>query len=270
MLVPLLLVLGALSGVYLWRRQRLALRSPLAATLLLLGLAALLGPWLLGPGGLPQSGAAMPWVSADYQVPAGAWTVLLPAARVLAGAAPWLTLLVVALQVGQWIDAARRPPSGPLPAGTGRRLVRLAGGYGGLLLAAVGLELWGVVLRDVPLAMVWDSRQPAVWWGLLSLAGVVVLTIVLCRRSGPGRWATWLYGLVLTAQRPAWLHGLMRLEPVFGLFNVVALVRDLSAPSVWRLILPWISTLALGVLAWHLGMAARALREDEPVGSGDG
>lgn len=163
-------------------------------------------------------------------------------------------------RAGRRIDAARRSP-GPLLDGTRRRLAWLAVGYGVLLLAAVGLEMWSIVLRDVPLAMVWDSRQPAVWWGLLSLASVTALTIALCCRSGPGRWAGWLYGLVLTVQLPAWLHGLARLEPVFGLFNVLALVCDLSAPSVWRLILPWLSTLALGALVWHLSTAARALRQ---------
>jgi len=260
MLVPLLLALGILSGVYLWRRQRLALRSPLAATLLLLWVAALWTPRLLGPGGLPESDAAMPWVSADYHVPAGAWTVLLPVARVLAGAAPWLTLLVVALQIGRWMSGARRS-FGPLPAESRRRLVWLAVGYSGLLVVAVGLEMWSLLQIDVPLAMVWDSRQPVALWGLVSLASVGLLTSALRRRSGPGRWGGWLYGLVLTVQFPAWLLGLGQLEPVFGLFNALALIGDLTAPPAWRLILPWLSTLALGALVWHLGMAARALRQ---------
>jgi len=73
----------------------------------------------------------------------------------------------------------------------------------------------------------------------------------------------------LTVQLPAWLHGLARLEPVFGLFNVLAPIRDLSAPPAWRLVLPWISTLALGGLVWHLSIAAQALREDGAVRSGD-
>ncbi len=260
MLVPLLLALGILSGVYLWRRQRLALRSPLTATLLLLWVAALWTPRLLGPGGLPESDAAMPWVSADYHVPAGAWTVLLPVARVLAGAAPWLTLLVVALQIGRWMSGARRS-FGPLPAESRRRLVWLAVGYSGLLVVAVGLEMWSLLQIDVPLAMVWDSRQPVALWGLVSLASVGLLTSALRRRSGPGRWGGWLYGLVLTVQFPAWLLGLGQLEPVFGLFNALALIGDLTAPPAWRLILPWLSTLALGALVWQLGMAARALRQ---------
>jgi hypothetical protein len=57
-----------------------------------------------------------------------------------------------------------------------------------------------------------------------------------------------LYGLVLTMQPPAWLHGLMRLEPVLSLFNVPAPIHDLSVPPARQLVLPWLPRLALGRL----------------------
>jgi len=260
MLIPLLLALAVLSGVYLWRRKQPALQSPLAATLLLLGLAALLSPWLLGPSGLPQNGAAMPWVSADYHVPTDAWTVLLPIARVLAGAVPWMTLLVVALQVWQQMEQGTASP-GRLPARTRRCLLSLALGYAGLLVVAIALNVIVPLQRDVPPEMVWDSRRAPVVWGLVSATSIVALTTWLCRRPGPGRWGGLGYALALAAQLPAWLLGLGRLSPVWGLFDLLALLQ--GRPFDWYLVTPWLSTAALGVLVWHLVIAARGLRRED-------
>jgi len=262
MLMPLLLALGILSSVYVWRRERSALQSPLAATLLLLGLAALLSPWLLGPDGLPQSGAAMPWLGPDRQVPAGAWTVLLPIARVLTGVIPWLTLLVVALQTWQQIDrrSSVAVSAGRLPAHTRRRLLSLALGYAGLLVAAIALNVIVPLQRQVPPEMIWDSRRALVVWGLVSAASIIALTTYLCRRSGPGRWGGLGYALALTVQLPAWLLGLAQLSPVWGLFGLLALLQGLSFD--WHMVTPWLSTPALVLVVWYLVIAARALRRD--------
>lgn len=112
LLVPLLLFLGLLSAAYAWHARRAArgsppLASPLAAVVLLLGLAALLTPLLLDASLLPASGAEMPWRGEEYQVPAGAWTLLLPIARVLADVAPWAVLAAVALPALQGFIASR-------------------------------------------------------------------------------------------------------------------------------------------------------------------
>lgn len=112
LLIPLLLCVGLLSAAYAWHARRAAhgggpLDSPLAAVVLLLGLAALLTPLLLGDSLLPASGAEMPWRGADYLVPAGAWTLLLPTARVLAGMAPWAVLAAAALQALHGFIASR-------------------------------------------------------------------------------------------------------------------------------------------------------------------
>ncbi len=114
LLIPLLLCVGLLSAAYAWHARRAAhgggpLDSPLAAVVLLLGLAALLTPLLLGDSLLPASGAEMPWRGADYLVPAGAWTLLLPTARVLAGVAPWAVLAAAALQALHGFIASRPP-----------------------------------------------------------------------------------------------------------------------------------------------------------------
>jgi hypothetical protein len=114
LLIPLLLCVGLLSAAYAWHARRAAhgglpLNSPLAAVVLLLGLAALLTPLLLGDSLLPASGAEMPWRGADYLVPAGAWTLLLPTARVLAGVAPWAVLAAAALQALHGFIASRPP-----------------------------------------------------------------------------------------------------------------------------------------------------------------
>ncbi len=263
-LIPLLLAMGVLSGAYQWHVRRAAtgrlpLITPLAATILLVGLAALIMPSLLAPSHLPESGAAMPWRSADFQVPLNAWTVLLPIARVLAASAPWLVLLTITLQVWQLMDRAQgATPS--IPGRVRRWLLALAVSYALLLTGAVADEILTSPQPHWVWASPWeDPRIRVLGAGLASLLSVAGLTAWLNRRAGPGRWGGVVYGLMLAVQVPAWLLGLGRLRPLSGLSVLLTWPPGISFLPVRELVSSGLAMLALAALIGHLVIAGRVL-----------
>ncbi len=268
LLIPMLLAVGILSAAYWWHarraaRGRLPLVSPLAATVLLLGLAALLMPSLLDPSLLPESGAAMPWRSADYRVPAGAWTLLLPIARVLAATAPWLALLAVLLQLWHLMEGVQGGIA-PVAERTRRRLLALAVGYAVLLVAAVTAEMLALSLPHGLWFSPWeDPRVRVLGTGLASIVSLGGLTAWLRRRTGPGRWGGVIYGLTLAVQIPAWLSGLGRL--LLGRMSLLlSWLQGMPLSSVGELVAAGLAGLALATLVWHLVVAARVLLYPSP------
>jgi hypothetical protein len=261
LLIPLLPAVGAVSAVYGWSTRRAARRLPpaslLAATILLLGLAALLTPWLLTSGNLPESGAPMPWISSDTRVPAGGWTLFLPIARVLAAVAPWAVLLTVVLQAGRLASSLASAP--PIPFRTRRHLWLLALAYGGLLLAAVAADAATGMHQGLGLEGIVGRRLALVLGAAVSWAAAMGLSAWLSRRRGPGRWAGLACVLALAGQIAAWLLGLGRLNPLGAPDTLLGLLQGLPVPSVGSVLVPLLAALAVAVLAWHLAVAVRAL-----------